>query len=116
MERRSSQLGRQAEFVQLSVAAMVACRHLAESRFPAQPHANGAELVGLAAIALSQATQIHARQADGRVRVLTRREVEERLFCPMRAGRPPDLDQFLIRRSDLSAAIRALSDAMRRAP
>jgi hypothetical protein len=105
---------RNQDYIPLSVAATVAYFHLSDPHLLAQPEEKMSERLARAALALSQLAPIHARRGDGSVAdALDSREIDEKLFRPMRTNGLLDLDAFVIRRAELHAAIKALEGARR---
>ena len=94
------------EPVPLSVAANVAYFHLTHLKRQVDLPGQLADMVQLAAVALSQVAPIREATSG---RVLTYREVAEQFFKRRGQEAPVDLDAFSIRRGDLRAALVTLA-------
>lgn len=101
------------EMVRLSVASQIAYFHLAAGRLHPDIAEELEDCIPLAAIALSQVATLYARDRRGRLQPQSALEVEEHLFRPLREGRYPRLENFLVRRDDLRRALITLAEAKR---
>jgi hypothetical protein len=97
-----------AELIPLSVAAQVAYFQLTGVIDQTRADDGLAEMVQLAALALSQVAPILRQNGDA----LTTQEVGELFVAPRAENfQPVDLDAFLIRRGDFRAALSTLQEA-----
>ena len=97
------------ELVPLAVASSIAYHHVTDAVSQVSETASLAEIVHLAAIALSTVAQIF-RIADEPL-PLNALEVRELLFRPRGDIDPLQLDRFGVRRGDLRAALATLKEA-----
>ena len=100
------------ELVPLSVAAMVACRHLRDPWSEIEQAASLPRVLGRAALAVAEVAPIQWRESGGLARPMSAQELRRLLTEPMLdETRRPNLDRFLVRRADLRAALVRLRQA-----
>src|SRR5688572_12867945 len=104
------------EFIALRSAARLAYGHIADmGKHSAPSDEEDAQVEHLVGIALSTVAPIYMRTSVGTgAFLLSGPEIEKLLFQPLRrTGKPPPLDNLLIRQRDLSRAIKTLTEARR---
>jgi len=98
------------EMVPLAVAATVAYFHLTEVAKQIDTNEHLADVVQVVAVALSQVAPVYSA-AGAPVRVVNKELDALLLRRPENDAPKPDLDQFVIRRGDLRAALTTLREA-----
>lgn len=101
------------EFVPLWAAARLTYAHIADVARRTQTQQADPHVEHLVGIALSTVSPIYMKTTVGAgAFILTGVELEKLLFQPLRrTGKPPPLDNLLIRRRDLNKAMKTLKEA-----